>query len=338
MKRVTIKDVAERAGVSTATVSHVINNTRHVEENTRNLVEQSMNDLRYHPNSLARSLRSGETKTIGLIVPDVSNLFFADIARRIENLGYEHGYSVILCNSGNDLKKQRTYIDTLTAKQVDGVIFISAGESTEDLERLSKSNTPIVVADRVVPLSLADVVLLNNEEAGYTATKHLIDLGHTKIGCITGPSDVSPSMQRVSGYRRALEENDIRFKDKYVTAGDFTYRGGNEGMKRLLSQPDRPSAVFVLNDMMAIGAISTARSLGYRVPEDVSIVGFDDIELANAVNPALTTMAQPMQELADVATKRLIEKLLSSEGNWENQKFVLHAKLVVRESTAPWEK
>ena len=333
MKRVTIKEVAEKASVSTATVSHVINNTRHVEEITRRSVEQAMQQLGYQPNSLARSLRSGETKTIGLIVPDASNLFFADIARRIENLGYESGYSVILCNSDNNLAKQHNYVNTLIAKRVDGVIFISAGESNEDLEQLANSNTPIVVADRVVPLRLADVVLLDNEDAGYVATKHLLDLGHEKIGCITGPSDVSPSMQRATGYRRALQERNLPIRKEYIIPGDFTFLGGSERMAALMKLDDRPSAVFVFNDMMAIGAISSARRLGMQVPEEISIIGFDNIELARATSPALTTMAQPTQELAEIATSRLIKKMTSGDSKWENEKFMLKAQLVVREST-----
>lgn len=335
MKRITIKEVAETAGVSTATVSHVINNTRHVETTTRQSVEQAMQELGYQPNSLARSLRSGETKTIGLVVPDVYNLFFADMARRIENLGYANGYSVILCNSDNNLAKQHNYIKTLITKQIDGVIFISAGESNEDLQKLADSRTPIVVADRVVPLSLADVVLLDNEQGGYEACKHLLDLGHKKIACITGPSDVSPSMQRASGYRRALKEAGIEAPAEYVIPGDFTVFGGSESMSRLMKLDERPTAVFVSNDMMAMGAVTAARRLGLHVPEDVSIIGFDDIELARAFNPTLTTMAQPMQEMADIATSRLIAKMNSGEEGWENEQFTLTANLIVRESTGP---
>lgn len=335
MKRATIKDVAELAGVSTATVSHVINNTRHVEANTKQSVILAMKELGYQVNSLARSLRSGETKTIGLIVPDASNLFFADIARQIENIGYENGYSVILCNSDNDIEKQRHYINTLIAKQIDGAIFISAGESSEDLEKLANSNIPVVVADRNVPLSLADVVLLDNEEAGYLAVRHLLELGHRKIGCITGPFDISPSMQRVSGYKRALQEYGVSVLEDYIVAGDFTFKGGNTSMGVLLNLENRPTAVFVLNDMMAIGAISTARRFNLQVPQDISIVGFDDIELASAINPSLTTIAQPIQEMAKIAAERLIDKMISGGFDLENEKFLLKAKLIIRESTAP---
>jgi LacI family transcriptional regulator len=334
MKRVTIKDVAARAGVSTATVSHVINNTRHTEDKTKQAVLQAMSDLGYQVNTLARSLRMGETKTIGLIVPDASNLFFADIARRIEDIGYKNGYSVILCNSDNDLAKQRNYIDTLIAKQVDGAIFISAGESKVGLERLSNSNIPVIVADRVVPLHLADVVLLDNERAGYIGVNHLLELGHKKIACITGPSNLSPSMQRVSGYERALKETGILLRKDFIVMGDFTFQGGNRGMVQLMALEVRPTAVFVLNDMMAIGAVSTARRLGFQVPEDVSIIGFDDIEIASAISPALTTLAQPSRAFAEITTNRLMKKMLHSDQEWENKQFILQANLVVRESTA----
>ena len=333
MKRMTMKDVADLAGVSKTTVSHVINETRFVEVSTRSKVLQAMKELGYYPNTVARSLRSGETKTIGMIVPDSTNLFFADIARRIENYGYENGYSVILCNSDNNIDKQQNYINTLISKQVDGVIFISSGESREDLQRLSESEIPIVVADRIVPLNLADVVLINNEEAGYIATKYLIDLGHRRIACITGSSELNPSMRRVEGYRRALSENEIVVPEEYIVQGDFQFQSGEMMMTKLMNLPQRPTAVFVLNDMMAIGAVSAARRLGVGVPDDVSIVGFDDIALASLLYPPLTTMAQPTEEIARVAVELLIQKIAHQDVDHENKKYVLNARLIVRDST-----
>lgn len=332
-RNITIKDVAEHASVSTATVSHVINNTRYVENATREKVMNAIASLDYRPNFLARSLRNGQTKTIGLILPDASNLFFADIARKIENIGYRNGYSVILCNSDNDLAKQRNYINTLIAKQVDGTIFISAGESKEDLEELNNYGVPIVVADRNVPISLADVVLLDNEKAGYDATKYLIELGHQRIACITGPFDVSPSFLRVEGYKKALSENQIQLTESYLVFSDYQFKGGQKAMAQLLEVNPRPTAVFVLNDMMAIGAISSVRRLGMTVPDDISIIGFDDIELATAMNPTLTTMAQPMEDIAELATNLLIKKMQGSGVGWQNKEYILSAKLMIREST-----
>lgn len=333
MNRVTIKDVALVACVSTTTVSHVINKTRFVDAATRARVIQAMDDLGYHPNVLARSLRSGVSKTIGLIVPDAANLFFAEVARKIEDYGYEQGYSVILGNSDNDPEKQLNYINTLLAKRVDGVIFISTGGDPKELMRFFDNRVPVVVADRDVPLELADVVLLDNEQGGYDATRYLIELGHRKIACITGPHDLSPSQQRVEGYYRAMGEFNIPVNSAYITAGDFQFQGSRDAMERLLGCTPRPSAVFVFNDMMAIGAMTTIRKAGLSIPADISIVGFDDIELASAVTPSLTTIAQPIAEIARCATDLLIQRLNGSRKE-DNQRIILHATLIVRESTA----
>ncbi len=333
MSRTTIKDVAQAAQVSITTVSHVINNTRFVDPATKERVLTSLAELRYHPNSLARSLRNGITKTIGLIVPDASNLFFAEMARKIEDFGFEQGYSVILCNSDNDPVKQTSYINTLLAKQVDGVIFISSDSEPDDLIRLVDNNIPLVVADRNVPLELADVVLLNNEQAGYDATRHLLDLGHRCIACITGPNDLSPSMQRVEGYQRCLQEFGVAYKSDLLEMGDFGIQSGEEAMQRLLSSSCKPTAIFALNDMMAIGAMAAVHKAGFSIPEDISIIGFDDIELASMVIPALTTMAQPIDEIAHFATSFLINRL-GGLRHETNQQIILTAELIKRESTA----
>ncbi|NOY99553.1 MAG: LacI family transcriptional regulator [Chloroflexi bacterium] len=333
MPRVTMKDVAFAAGVSITTVSHVINKTRRVRQATRERVEEAMHALGYQPSSVARSLRMGVTKTIGLILPDVSNPFFAEISRQIEDFGYQQGYSVILCNSDNNLQKQHEYVNTLLAKQVDGIIFISAGESLEDLSRLSASGIPVVVADRDVPLHLADVVMLDNEKAGYKAAQHLISLGHRHIACITGPSHLSPSMLRVAGYQRALQQAGIKYPPETIVRGDFRISGGEQAMRKLLNLMPAPTAVFALNDMMALGAISALRSAGLRVPQDVSVVGFDDIMIAALVDPPLTTISQPIKEIAEWATNMLIEKMHVRDADCENRRIVLDAELIVRQST-----
>ncbi len=332
MSRITIKDVALAASVSITTVSHVINNTRFVDPATRERVLHFMDELGYQPNYLARSLRKGVSKTIGLIVPDAANLFFAEIARKIEDYGYKQGYSVILGNSDNDPEKQTNYINTLLAKRVDGVIFISSGGEVKDLMRFADNQVPVVVADRDVPLELADVVMLDNEKAGYDATRHLIEMGNTRIACITGPHDLSPSMQRVEGYHRAMAEFHLPVNPAFITAGDFRFLGGEQAMERLLACDPCPDAVFVLNDMMAIGAMTAIRRAGLSIPADISVVGFDDIELASAVTPSLTTVAQPIAEIARHATDLLIQRLGGNRKD-ENQRIILQAKLIKREST-----
>ncbi|MCL5998331.1 MAG: LacI family transcriptional regulator [Chloroflexi bacterium] len=329
---VTIKDVARAAGVSITTVSHTINGTRRVSDELKARVLRAMEALDYRPNVLARSLRVGQTKTIGLIIPDNSNLFFAEIARAIEDVGYQHGYSVILCNSDGQTDKQQQYVQTLVDKQVDGIVFISSGETAEDLQNVIDNGIEVVVVDRDVPNVSADIVLVDNELAGYQATRYLIDLGHRRIACISGPSQLTPSSHRVDGYRRAMQEAGLGVSAEYLVGGDFQIEGGETGIIKLLGLPSRPSAVFVCNDMMAIGVIRGARRLGLQIPEDLSIVGFDNIALARATCPALTTMAQPIPDIARIATELLIQRMKGDIDAPERQRIVLPARLIVRES------
>jgi len=331
----TIKDVAQLAGVSITTVSHVINETRFVSDELRTSVLAAVEELNYRPNVLARSLRRGETKTIGLIVPDNSNPFFAEVARIVEDVGFENGYSVILCNSDGNADKEAAYINVLITKQVDGVIFIAAGGKQEHLRELMAQHIPVVVADRDIPQTLADVVLVNNEQGGYDAARYLITLGHRRVACIAGPSDVSPSADRVHGYRRALRESGIPVAQELIVSGDFRSPSGETAMAQLLRLDEPPSAVFACNDVMAIGALRAVRSAGLQVPGDVSIIGFDDISSASAVSPALTTIAQPIVELATQAAQFLISRIQNGQEGRSGQRIVLDTELVVRNSCAP---
>ncbi len=332
----TIKDVARAAGVSITTVSHVINDTRYVSEELRARVQAALEELDYRPNILARSLRRGETKTIGLVVPDNSNPFFAEIARTVEDLGFATGYSVILCNSDDNLAKEAAYIEVLIAKQVDGVVFIASGSSQEHLAELSRQDIPYVVVDRQVDGTLADVILVNNELGGYVATRHLLELGHRRIACIAGPSELTPSADRVRGYHRALREFDVAEDRVLVVPGDFRAQGGEAALEALLPLNPPPSAIFACNDLMAIGVLRAARAAGLSVPGELSLVGFDDIPLAAAVSPALTTVAQPTTELARHAVRLLLAGMQSSQEEQPTQRIVLEPRLIVRDSSGPW--
>lgn len=330
-----MKDVAEAAGVSVTTVSHVINETRYVSDELRARVLKAMEELNYHPNILARSLRRGKTHTIALIVPDNSNPFFAEIARVAEMIGFENDYSVILCNSNKSVEREAAYLDVLIAKKVDGVIFIAAGSPQEHLQELAREGIPVVVADRDVPQTLADVVLVDHEQGGYDATKYLISLGHRRIACIAGPSPLTPSADRVRGYKRALAEAHIPFDEQLVVPSTESYIGGEIAMTQLLNLDEPPTAVFAYNDVNAIGALRAIANAGLRVPQDISIVGFDDIPLASAVVPSLTTIAQPIAELGTLATELLISRIRGSNTS-SGQRIMLETRLVVRESCAPY--
>lgn len=327
----TIKDVAEKAGVSISTVSHVINGTRFVSEELIQRVLTVMEELHYHPNTLAQGLRRGDTKTIGLIVPDNSNPFFAEIAHTIEDLGFQNGYSVILCNSHGDLDREATYLDLLISKQVDGVIFISAGSNPEHLGELISRNIPVVVADRDLEYDSVDVVLVNNEKGGYKATRYLLDLGHTKIACVTGPTELTPSAARYRGYLNALNGAGLSINDSYVITGDFQVDGGERAMLQLFALDSPPTAVFLCNDLMAFGAFRALRKLNRHVPEEISIIGFDDIKLASIITPALTTVAQPLSDLAKTAVNLLINRIQHG-GDVKTERIILDPVLVVRDS------
>lgn len=330
----TIRDVAQAAGVSITTVSHVINGTRFVSDQVAADVRRAMLELGYRPNVLARGLRSGKTRTIGLIIPDNSNLFFAEVSRVIENVSFQNGYSLIICNSDDNLVKEKSYLDTLVEKQVDGIIFISAGSYSKDIEKLVQSRTPVVVVDRDFEGLPADTVLVDNQLGGYLATQYLIQLGHRHIACISGPSEVNPSADRLIGFRKALREAGLLIEEELILRGDFHYQSGERCMHQLL-ELNRPfSAIFVCNDMMAIGALKAAHNRNLRVPQDISIIGFDDIPIAEAISPALTTIAQPYDEMATTATNLLLEKLSQPQGNQKNkfERIVLQPHLVIRET------
>jgi LacI family transcriptional regulator len=327
-----MRDVAERAGLSVSTVSHVINNTRVVSDESRQRVMSAMEELGYRPNALARSLRRRKTNTLGMIVPDSANPFFAEVARAIEDASFAQNYSVILCNSEGDLEKQQAYTNVLIDNRVAGILFVAAGISTELVNDLERRRVPLVVVDREVPGVEVDTVMTNHAQGGSLATQHLINLGHRRIACIAGNSEVSPSAERLKGYRRSLEDNNLAHDERLVVKGDFQYESGYEATTRLLALEDPPSAVFACNDLMAVGCISAARQLGLRVPDELSVVGFDDVRLASFTNPPLTTIAQPIAEIGELATKMLLERLLDLDTPPRFER--LDTVLRIRRSTA----
>jgi len=331
----TIKDVAQHAKVSITTVSHVINGTRFVSENSRLRVQQAIEALNYVPSALARSLKSSRTHTVGMMIPNSSNPYFAEIIRGIEDTCFEAGFNVILCNSDDDPHKQGTYVRVLSEKQIDGLIVLSSGSDLELLDTLRSASMPQVVVDREIDDLAADLVEVNHEAGGYLATRHLLELGHSRIACIAGPQALSPSRQRVEGYQRALNEAGIGVDNRLLRTGDFTSEGGHRAMHALLALPERPSAVFASNDLMAIGAICAAAQGGLVIPRDLSVVGFDDIALAAYSNPPLTTVVQPKHQTGELAARLLLERI--AEPGRALQREILQPKLCVRQSSGRWQ-
>jgi LacI family transcriptional regulator len=329
----TMRDVAAHAQVSVATVSHVINGTRFVDPDTVDRVRAAIELLNYRPNKLARSLRRNETSTIGLFIPDNSNSFFAKMARTIEDIGFAAGYSVILCNSDGSETKESVYIDTLLSKQIDGLILISSGNSFTPLRSIIEARVPFVAVDRELGDLRVDQVLIDNEQGGYLAGEYLARLGHRRIGFISGPMHLSLSRQRLVGFQRALAEAGLDLPDEAILEGHFHYADGVNGMRQLLDRRLGLTAVFAANDQMAIGALSYIQRAGLRVPQDVSIVGYDDIPEAAIVFPALTTIAQPTADMGQRSVSLLLERI--KQVDMPPRRVLLPTNLVERESCAP---
>ena len=328
-----MREVAEQAQVSVTTVSHVINDTRPVSDELRAKVTAAMDELGYQPNRLARSLRRGETYTIGMIIPDGVNPFFAEVARGIEDTGFEQGYSVILCNSDGNLEKELLYTNVLNEKQVDGIIFVAGGLSQEHILGLQQRGLPVVVVDREIPGLPVGTVITDNAQGGWLATGHLLSLGHRRIACLAGPYDLTPSAERVTGYRQALEAARVPVEEHLVLRGDFNFESGYNSIRELLALEEPPTAVFACSDLMAIGVIAAAAESGYRVPVDLSLVGFDDIELASYTTPALTTVRRPKYQMGAIAARMLLEHM--QQDDLIPQRQILATELVVRKSSAP---
>lgn len=327
----TISQVARRAGVSSTTVSHVLNNTRFVSQETRQRVLAACAELGYQPNALARSLRRGETHTLGLVLPDSANPFFAEIGRAIEEAAFGQNYSVILCNTEGNPTVEELYITVLVQKHVDGIIFVSTGEKTEAFQSLLNSGLPAVLVDRDIPELNLDAVLVDNIQGGKLAAEHLVRLGHRRIACITGPSHLTPSALRKVGFEQALFEAGYPLDPALTLPGDFHPDSGYQATRTLLQFSKPPSAIFVSNDLMAIGVLNAAQELGCRVPEDISVVGFDDIELASFTVPPLTTLAQPKKDIGRMAIDLLLRRI--RERDLPAQRELLPMTLITRKSS-----
>ncbi|WP_028778028.1 LacI family DNA-binding transcriptional regulator [Shimazuella kribbensis] len=330
----TIKDIAKMAGVSITSVSRVLNNkTEGISESTRQRVLKIIEQHNYRPNAIARSMITKNTKTIGLIIPDIRNPFFSDLARGIEDVASESKYSILLCNTDSTLGKIIDYLWLLKEKNVDGMIF-ACSDPTLNREVhtfVKQNNIPVVIVDRGLEDQMYSGVFIDNEKAAYMATKHLLELSHTRIGCISGPSFIKNSNERLEGYFKAHQEFGVPTDKSLIRVGEYVMEGGYQAAKELLEQTD-VTALFAFNDLMAFGVYQAAEELGLKIPDDISVVGFDNLKYNLLLHPKLTTMEQPIYEIGEVATKLLLEQI--EEGKSDQIKSVfLDTKLIVREST-----
>lgn len=327
---VTIKDIAKAADVSVTTVSRVLNDKPDVSPNTRENVLEKINELGYKPNSIARGLALQKTNTLGLIIPDISNPFFPDIARGVEDMANQKGYSVIFCNTDNEQKKEKEAIELMKEKQVDGILLSLSTTNEKELKNLRQVEYPIVQIDRKIPNINYPSITIDNVKSAYTATKFLIENGHKKIAHITGDLETITGYQRLKGFKKAISEKNIKLNNAYIKDGDYSKRSGYDNMLALLKSNNPPSAVFIANDLMAVGAYQAVFEMNLSIPEDISIIGHDNIDVTKLVNPTLTTMAQPKYKLGKKAVQLLIAEIESNE--LSNEEIILNTNLINRNS------
>jgi LacI family transcriptional regulator, galactose operon repressor len=330
---VTIRDVARRAGVSPMTVSRVINDSTLVSAETRRRVEDAIEDLGYVPSRLARGLSAKRTGTLAVIVPDVGNPFFTLIVRGAEDVARRAGYRVILCDTRADLTVEREVIEEMLAHRVEGILIAPVSDRSRDhLRRLSAFNVPFVLVDRTVRGIDADAVLGDSAEGAQRLVEHLLSLGHRRIGMIVESDDVSTARDRRIGYEAALQTAGIPAEQELVVRASVDPDGGHDGMRRLLTLDEPPTAVFTVNNLVAVGAIEAVRSAGLDVPDDVALVCFDDIEYASRLNPFLTVMEQPAETFGTLSTQLLLERIENRAPD-RPRVVVLPAQFVVRRSS-----
>lgn len=332
--RMTINDIARMAGVSKATVSRVLNNkTEGVGEETRNRVQLLIDNLEYRPNLLARGIATSKSKTIGLIIPDITNPFFPQLIQAVESYSHENGYTVIFGNTDFSLEKEQEYIATFVAKGVDGVILTSTIDNPGIIhERLKKYNVPCVLLDRTVKsMEYGAGVFADNEYAQYCACEYLISHGNRHIAFISGPADISTAKERIDGYASALVQYGIAFDRQLIRYGNYTMCSGYDAICDLCENKVPFTAVLAANDIMAIGAMKALREHGYSIPRDIELIGFDNIQFAEMTDPPLTTIQQPTYEMGREATKLL---LMLIDGKIAPEKHIrLQPKLILRATT-----
>lgn len=330
---VTIYDVAREAGVSMATVSRVVNNNPNVKPQTRKKVFEAIEMLGYRPNAVARGLASKKTTTVGVVIPDIANANFAEVARGVEDIANMYHYNIILCNADKRKEKEIRVVNTLLEKQVDGLLFMGGAVTEEHIQAFKTSNVPIVLCGTSDESGQIPSVDIDHEAAAFDAVSHLVAQGHRSIAMISGTlQDPANGYARFQGYKRALEAAGIPYREDLVRVGNYRYESGIEATQYFLSLPDKPTAIFSATDEMAIGAIHAIQDAGISVPDAISVIGVDNSRISSMVRPLLTTVAQPMYDIGAVGM-RLLTKLMKKE-SVEQSKVILPHELIARLSVS----
>jgi LacI family transcriptional regulator len=331
----TIYDIAKKANVSAMTVSRVINNTGKISETTRKRVREVMEELNYVPNSMARSLVLQKTMMLSLLITDITNPFYTTLARGAEDAAKKFGYKLLFGNSDEDYAKERDYVDMILSTRVDGVLFAPAGDGSFDhLQQLCKHRIPFVTLDREVPGIESDIVLGDSKEGARKLVDYLIGLGHRRIAILNGSPDVSTARLRYQGYAEALKLSDVPLDEELVFHHSYRDFHDEAALDLLLGLPQRPTAVFAANNFIAVGLIEALRLRGLRVPDDLSVVCFDDLGLASALDPFLTVAAQPAYQFGSMGVQLLIERIENGLDT-ERRKIIFPSELIIRKSAKP---
>lgn len=329
---ITIYDVAREANVSMATVSRVVNGNPNVKPTTRKKVLEVIDRLGYRPNAVARGLASKKTTTVGVIIPDISNVFFAELARGIEDIATMYKYNIILSNSDQNKDKELHLLNTMLGKQVDGLVFMSGNITKEHVEEFEKSPVPIVLAGSIEETGKIPSVNIDHEQAVFDAVTTFIEEGHKNIGLVIGPLHDPVNMhKKLAGYKRALSEAGIEYNEDLIAEGDYTYDSGIEAFEKLLEAQNRPTAIMVGSDEMALGVVHGAEDKGFVIPDDFEVITSDNTRLSLMVRPQLTTIVQPLYDIGAVAM-RLLTKLMNKE-EVDDLIVVLPHRIEVRNST-----
>jgi LacI family repressor for deo operon, udp, cdd, tsx, nupC, and nupG len=326
----TMKDVAKMAGVSTATVSRALMNPDKVSVHTRQKVENAVLEVGYYPHNLAKNLRRNESRAVLVIVPDISDPFFSDTIRGIEETAAKHGYLVLIGDCKHQ-QQEHAFINLLITKRIDGMILLGSSIPFDVSKEEQKNMPPMVMANEFTPELELPTVHIDNLTSAFNATHHLQQLGHQHIACITGPESMPLCQYRVQGYIQALRRAGIPIRDEYIIRGDFTHESGAASAEILLNLPKPPSAIFCHSDVMAIGTMWQAKKMGLKLPDDLSVVGFDNINIAQYSEPPLTTVAQPCYEIGYNSMLLLLEQLQGHRVSKGSR--LLEAELLVRGST-----
>lgn len=331
--KITIKHIAQEAGVSTATVSKVLNKKdAHISAATVDRIMKIVKEYNYIPNGLASSMVTKKTKTLGLLIPDITNPFFPEIARGVEDKASEENYSVIFCNTDDDLVKEEKCLSMLIEKMVDAIIIVPSAERTKDFKCLKNISIPIVFVDRDLEIDYFTAkVLVDNYEGSYNAVTYLIEKGYKKIAFLTGPSSTKTSQQRLEGYKKALEDGQITYDETYILEGTFKREWGKEGIQQLIKQQIDFDAVYCGDDIIAIGAMKALKDKGYRIPEDIGIMGYDNIYISELVEPSLSTVRQPNYHMGSEAVSIALDAI--DNKNTQCEVTILKTELIIRKST-----